>query len=103
MRRYAQNTNVSVEKSRTEIETILQRYGASKFVSGWEQSNAMIGFECRNKFIRFTIRLPDREDDEFTRTPSRGDFRSPQAAEKAWEQACRSRWRALALCIKDQT
>lgn len=36
MSRCAQNTSVSSEKSRAEIERILRRYGADGFMYGWE-------------------------------------------------------------------
>ena len=48
--------------------------------------------------IKFVLTLPDPNDREFTHH-SRGE-RAPAAAEKAWEQASRQRWRALALVIK---
>jgi hypothetical protein len=35
--RYAENTSVSVESSRGEIERTLQRYGAASFAYGWDQ------------------------------------------------------------------
>ncbi len=44
--------------------------------------------------------LPDANDQEFTHTPAQGYRRSPEGAEKAWEQACRQAWRALALVVK---
>jgi hypothetical protein len=98
--RYAEQTKVSTEQSRNEIERTLRRYGASQFAYGWQGDAAMVGFEMHNRHIRFVLPLPDRNDREFTRTPYRGNARTPQAAEAAWEQACRQRWRALLLCIK---
>lgn len=97
---YAENTSVSVEKSKAEIESTLMRYGANEFVSGWDQDKALIGFKCRDRFIRFELPLPKRDDRAFTHTPNRGNARTDREAYKAWEQACRQRWRALALCIK---
>jgi hypothetical protein len=49
---------------------------------------------------RFHVPLPDRGAREFNFTESRGDRRSTDAAEALWTQACRARWRALALIIK---
>ena len=43
--------------------------------------------------------LPDRHDAAFIQTDT-GRERSETAAFKAWEQACRQKWRALALVIK---
>ena len=98
--KYAEKTSVSSEQSRVEIERTLRRYGASGFMYGWGEKNAMILFEMANRRVKFILPLPDRSSSEFTRTPARGTSRSPQQAEAAWEQSCRQRWRALALVIK---
>lgn len=98
--RYATQTSVSVERSRAEVERILRRYGADQFVSGWDRKQALIGFKMDGKQVRFVLPLPDRQAAEFTQTPSGRHSRSETAAETAWEQACRQRWRALALVIK---
>ncbi len=100
--KYAANTTVSVEKSKAEIETIVSRYGASGFASGWQGSKAQIQFICQGRHIRFVMELPDRADKRFT-DYKRGSVphrRSPEAAAKEWEQACRQKWRALALLVK---
>lgn len=95
---YAANTSVSVESSKGEIERTLQRYGATSFMTGWDRERAVVGFEIASRRVRFVLTLPDRNDREFTQH-SRGR-RTDDAAFKSWEQACRQRWRALALVIK---
>ncbi len=63
----------------------------------------MIMFEIANRRIRFMLPLPDRNADEFThKNHSSGKRipRTPEAAYKEWEQACRQRWRALCLIVK---
>lgn len=100
MTRYAENTNVPTEKSRAEIERTLQRYGATSFAYGWQGTEAMIQFEAKGRRIRFHLPLPDPKLREFTHTPARGTPRTPTQAHEAWDQACRQRWRALALAIK---
>jgi hypothetical protein len=37
--KYAANTEVSAEKSRAEIETVLRRYGATGFMYGWDETD----------------------------------------------------------------
>ncbi len=54
----------------------------------------------RGKFIRFVLLMPDRNDKQFKLTKTRRSSRSDDSAYKAWEQACRQRWRALALVVK---
>ncbi len=100
MSKYAENTDVPVERSRGEIERTLTRYGASKFMYGWDQNKAIVRFEMSGRHIMFVLPLPDRNDKEFTHTPARKSRRTPEEATKAWEQACRQRWRCLSLTIK---
>ncbi len=100
MSRFAESTSVSAEASRAEIERTLMRYGAAAFSYGWEGNKALVAFKMRGKFIRFLIQMPDKNDRQFKLTETRKWARSEEAAYKAWEQACRQRWRALALVIK---
>lgn len=97
---FAKNTSVSVEKSRGEIETILARYGANAFAYASQNGKAMIQFHASNRRIMFVLNLPDPNEKEFHRTPSGRKTLSPEKAYKAWEQACRQKWRCLALAIK---
>jgi hypothetical protein len=100
--KYAENTEVSQEKSRAEIETTLRRYGADAFSYGWEESRAVIAFRAKNRQIRFVITMPDRNDPKF-KEYKRGyntHFRTPEASYEMWEKAARQRWRALALVVK---
>lgn len=99
-RRYAEDTSVSADRSRAEIERILQRYGASAFSYGWEGNQAAIAFKAQNRLIRFLLPLPDKDAHEFQFTPAKRQRRTPEQAQAAWEQATRQRWRALALAIK---
>ena len=98
--RYAAGTEVSADRSKTEIEKTLARYGADQFMYGWEASRAIIGFRVQGKMVRLSLSLPDRSSDESLLTPSRRWRRSPAEAEMAYEQAVRQRWRALALVVK---
>ena len=97
--RYAESTTVPSDRSRAEIEKTLTRYGATTFQYGWQQDRAAIGFVMSGRQIRFVLPLPDRESADFTRTPT-GKSRTSTAAEAAYEQAVRQRWRALALMVK---
>lgn len=99
-RRYAADTSVSSEKSRAEIENTLRRYGATAFMYGSTDQRAIIAFEAKGRRIKFELPMPDKNDRAFLYTLGRHQARSAEQAYAAWEQACRSRWRALALCIK---
>lgn len=98
--RFAAETSVSVDRSKAEIERLLARYGASQFALGWDRGAAHLGFRIADRTIRFLLPLPDRAADEFRLTPAGRRRRSAVDQERAWEQACRSRWRALLLVIK---
>ena len=99
MTRYADRTEVSSDRSRTEIEKTLRRYGAAQFAYGWDRTGAVIGFTMNALQVRFVLPLPDPADAEFTRTPT-GRPRSASAAETEYERSVRQRWRALALVVK---
>ncbi len=107
MNTYAQDTSVPVAKSRAEIEGTLAKYGADRFGYMTSEAQAVIGFMLAGKMIRFTLPLPNPAADCFTKkTYHRNGVRriagdnSPEVARKMWEQACRSRWRSLALAVK---
>jgi len=96
--RYAENTEVPVDRSKAEIEKILMRYGADQFVYGTMTGRAMIAFRVNAKFVRFTLPLPDPGADEFKRTPT-GRTRKKEVVSKEYAQEIRRRWRALSLSI----
>ena len=89
--KYASATKVSTDKSRSEIEKILQKYGATGFMYGWQRTQAIVGFQYNNIHIRFDLPMPDKNSDEFIKTPGRKKDRNIESAYKAWEQAGRQR------------
>lgn len=95
MSRYAKDTTVSSAKSRDEIERTLTRYGASGFMYGWQEDSAVVAFKMGNRSVKFTLPLPDRNNTEYTHTPSRGTRRSEEQAAAAWlagNAGARLRW-----------
>src|SRR6185312_13292701 len=97
---YAKDTSVAVAKSEAEIKAVIRRYGATSFASFETALSAMIAFEMQGRRVVFKLPLPDRQSKQFSETPSGKWARSVKQADDAFEQACRSRWRALLLCIK---
>lgn len=95
---YAANTDVSVERSRAELERTLQRYGATAFGYVTKADSATIVFEAFERRIAFELPLPSPDERRFTHH-TRGARTRPQAL-AAWEQACRQKWRALNLAVK---
>lgn len=100
MSRYAAGTDVPADRSRAEIERTLERYGADAFGYAREARQAMIQFRIGGRFVRIMLPLPDPDATEFKMTPTGKWERSESEARRAWEQACRQRWRALALVVK---
>lgn len=95
MTRFASSTSVTQAKSRDEIERTLQRYGGASFMYGQTPQRAMIAFELNNRRVKFELPMPSPKDAQFwNRTESEA------VAGKRHDQACRQRWRALALVIK---
>ena len=99
---YAADTSVSVERSRAEIERTLDRYGADAFGYTTGDGQVRIAFRMKGKHYRFMLTMPQKSERRFTHY-KRGyneHTRTTEAALAGWEQACRQKWRALALVIK---
>jgi hypothetical protein len=87
---YAEKTIVPVERTRGEIEATLKRYGATRFLVGWDEHETRMGFEYAAYRFEFLMTAPKAED-----LPK--NTRNPQTALAKLE---RQRWRALLLVIK---
>jgi len=81
---YAKKTPVPADRTRGEIEQTLSRYGATGFAYGTEIGRAMIGFQTKERRIRFVLPLVPPQ----------------HATQDQAAQFVRSRWRALLLSIK---
>ncbi len=97
--RYAEGTDVPVDRSQSEIRKIILKYGADEYVYGEKAGKAMIGFTAKGKQVRFILPFPDPNDPEFSKTPT-GRTRKGNASNEAYEAEIRRRWRALSLSIK---
>lgn len=82
---FAKRTEVTVDRSRAEIERLLQRFGAEGFAYAWEGGQETVGFVYAAKRVRLSIPLPKRES-----------YRS----EDAWSKERRRRFRVLVLAVK---
>lgn len=82
---YAERTGVPADRSKSEIEKILQRAGASQFATLMMSERAAVAFTIGGRNYRFTVPLPSQ---------------SKALTVQAYEQQKRQRWRALCLVIK---
>lgn len=99
---YASQTTVPAERSKSEIETMVRKYGADQFISGWSGTAAIIGFKMKDKMVKFHLPLPRPDDPKYLKTAT-GRVRGKStraAAVREYEQEIRQRWRALLLVIK---
>ncbi len=96
-RRYAERTEVPADRSKSEIEKVLARYGATGFAYMTDARRAAVAFQAHERNIRFILPLPSLDD--MKRTP-KGRARRGRAADDALAQEMRRRWRALSLSIK---
>lgn len=104
---YAENTSVSVEKTRAEIDALLAKHGARQRIGGVDDEGgfAIVGFTLAGRQIRLHIPLPKIEDFPRKGEQPRGwlgwqHARREEYRRKAYEQACRSRWRAALLLVR---
>lgn len=99
MTRYASRTSVSQDRSRSEIERLLMRFGADEFGYLARRDKAVIGFAYKGGRFEMAMALPARDEPQFTETHT-GRVRAEPAAIRDWEQEVRRRWRSLCLVIK---
>ncbi len=95
--RYASKTTVTVEKSQAEVTAILRKYGAKKFGTMEDESQAYLMFEFKGLSVQIAVPLPAIE--EFRRSDA-GRTRTSDVAQEHRSQAIRQRWRALVLAVK---
>jgi hypothetical protein len=96
---FAKGTDVPVAKTRTEIEALLTRYGATKFGSFWDSAQAVIMCEAKGRKLRFVLPVPDPNSKMFAKTKA-GQARNAEQRKVAAAAEERRRWRALLLVLK---
>jgi hypothetical protein len=99
---YAAGTDVPVERSKAELEKLLRKYGAGKFMSGWDEGSRQIGvmFRMGDRAVKIVMPIPSKDEPAVARTPSGKYIRSPEEQARAWQALIRQRWRALVLIMK---
>jgi hypothetical protein len=78
--RYAAGTSVPIDRTRTEIERLLVRYGAAAFQYGWEGDRAAIGFKLADRYVRILLPMPELADFRQSETSRRRTETAAQAA-----------------------
>lgn len=94
---YAEDTKVAPERTLSEIQSILKRYGATKYALLDEGDSVAIAFEMKDRRCKMVLTLPKIENYKWTET---GRTRTASVQRSEWEQACKSKYRSLLLVIK---
>lgn len=110
MNRYAQKTNVSVEKSKFELDKLLGAHGATRrgVMADDTAGSAVVAFCLDGRPIRIEVTLPTAESleaDALNGRPPRGwkswtDHKRQSWCKKEAVQQRKQRWRALVLLTK---
>ncbi len=98
-RKYAEGTSVPVPKTRAEIEMLLERYGATGFMSGKRGHEAMVGFQVRGLDVLMRLHIPDERHPRIVKDRG-GNGRTPLQREMAMKAEERRLWRCLLILIK---
>ncbi len=98
-RRYAQDTEVSVEKSQLEVKRILDGFGCDSYATHEDAEAWRIVFQSQGRWYRLMVRRPQLTDKEISLTEA-GHGRSRAQAQVALERTNRQRWRGLVLRVK---
>lgn len=96
---YAAQTSVPVDRSKSELERLLGKHGATHFAYMTDSTGAIVAFRMRDRDVRFLMPMPDWEEFRWSGATRRRK-RTDTETKRAWDQAVRSRWRALVLIVK---
>ncbi len=102
---YATTTSVPIERTRLAIEELTREKGATQFMSAFDYGDgrAIIGWSQQGRMVRLQVPLPKPDEKRFLyrRTAHGWSYKdlSKEKQRLLWEQACRSRWRAVLLIL----
>jgi hypothetical protein len=104
MARFAEGTDVPIERTRLELERLLTAYKARATAVFNSETDAAVCFEMHERRVMFRLKMPDPKAKEFThkKINQSGALQkvSEQVAQTRYRQACQRKWRALLLAIK---
>lgn len=96
---YAEGTEVSVDRSQTELRTVLRKYGADGLAIAEMPQRAVVEFMANARRIRFSIGMPTGEERNL-RVTKGGVQRTAAQLKNAIAAEERRRWRALVFVVK---
>jgi hypothetical protein len=98
--RFAENTDVTVERSRTELDALLAKHGASQRASyvDDDEGHAAVQFRLAGRMARLQVKYPKPGD--VTAPSNRGGLSEAEWRRRQIEQKQRTAWRRLLLVVK---
>ncbi|MEN6370510.1 MAG: hypothetical protein ABFD64_00715 [Armatimonadota bacterium] len=97
--RYAEGTDVPVEKSRNEIEKILISRDADQRIFGEDEQGARVMFRLHGRMYKFDIVYPSRSDRSIA-CDSRGYALTKDRVAARYQKEIQRRWRVLLISLK---
>lgn len=97
MKRYAQDTAVPIERSRDELQRLVENAGGTHYLMFAGPDVWVVQFRMSDRFIR--LQLPRPVEADAARTPA-GKSRTSKQRDAALAQLGRQRWRALRLIVR---
>ena len=107
MNDYATGTKVDAERSRSELDSLLEKHGATSrgIAVDDERGMAVVGFRLGGLSYRLEVPMPVPEKPKAGAEPRGWNTVWCQAerdawVDKQWRQKCRERWRAILLLTR---
>lgn len=99
---YAEGSQVSVEKSKNELDALLRKHGANQRGNQDDdlQGVSLVFFRLKDRQVRLMVPLPKFAAFATFERKGKPVERTPEDQAKQFEQACRTRWRAVVLVVK---
>jgi hypothetical protein len=98
-RKFAEGTDISAERSRADIETLLRKHGASEFAVYTSDERTVYMYRLKGMMVRHTVEYPPSSPYEYVPRAS-WKKRPADQVKKLQEAEWRRRWRALLLVCK---
>jgi hypothetical protein len=99
-RRFAEGTEVTVEKSRTELEALLDKHGATEFALHRSAERTVLLYRMHERMMRQVVDYPPADAYLYPDPKRTWNKRKPEEIKKLQEAEHRRRWRALVLITK---
>lgn len=98
IRRYAEGTDVPADKSRQELENLLDKHGASEFAIHRDIERTVIMYRMNERMVKQVLTYPTRE--MYRKAPGAWNTRTDVQIKAMQDAEWRRLWRAQVLITK---